>query len=435
MQIAIIGAGRVGLCLGASLAEKGSNIIFIDKDEQKIKELSQQKFGFYELNLEETLKKHWSQLQWSHDLQQAQSCKFLFLSLSTKILEQGQPDLLETFKLCEKIARQNQNKRILIIKSTFPVGSQRKISDLTQKHNPNLHIVSCPEFLKQGQALQDIKEGYRLVIGSRDKKIAQQVEELYKTFYKGKIIHSNPETAEMSKLASNSFLALKISFINELSRFCEKFNIQKEDLKTILGADKRIAPEFLESGLGFGGSCLPKDLNMLVEQAQSLNVEMNLLQTTQQINTGQVDHFLEAIKHAFPTLKGRHFAFWGLSFKEDTDDVRCSPALNLAQKLLNEGCELKVYDPLISKKDILALFENQKNLQVYENLKDSLSHQEALIVANKSKEFLSLSLKEIKQSLKNPFIVDARNLFLAEELVRAGFDFYQAGQSGNSRTS
>ncbi len=419
MQISIIGTGRIGLCLGAVLGEAHFKILFTDKDKDKLQKLSKKQISFYEPYLEEILKKNWSQFDWTSSKEDIISSDILFLTLSAKTTQNKQ-DLSEIFNWCEIISKNTNKEKILIIKSTFPIGTNHKLNLIVQKHTQKISIITCPEFLRQGYAIQDIKKGDRLVIGSQNPIATKKVESIYKSFYTGQVIHTDPVTAELSKLASNSFLSLKISFTNEISQLTKKYQANREDLKCILETDSRIGSSCLNSGLGFGGYCLPKDLQMIIEEGQKENLDMKLLKATQEVNNEQVPYFLKSMIKYFKNLKDKSFAFWGLTFKKDTDDVRGSPALTLARQMLDEGAELHIYEPLLQKKEIVKLFP-QKKVFIYDTALESLKNKDGLILGTDCEKFF-VSLKDIKKELKIPFILDGRNLFSQKDLKEEGFD-------------
>ena len=323
------------------------------------------------------------------------------------------------------------------------MGANQQISRLVKK----AHVISCPEFLREGQAIQDILHPERLVIGSREDSAGKKLEKLYRRFSQPKkVIHTDPETAELSKLACNSFLASKISLINEWAGFCEKSSANIQDLKRILASDSRIGGEFLTPGLGYGGYCLPKDVQLSIYQSDQKKYSMNLLKSAQKLNLQMPEIFFRSIKNHYGNLKNRPLCFWGLSFKKNTDNLKNSPVLRLMIRLLKAGVQAHIYDPLFVKENAVKIFAKDKNFYnkelkqlidyisrgkvfIYKSAREALDQKEGLIVGVDYEEFLSIPLKEIKQKLSHPFLVDGRSLYSNKDLKKNGFYFYQRGSA------
>ena len=433
MNISIIGAGRIGLVLGASLADKGYLVLLTDRDSQKLKSLSQGHIPFFEPGLKNLLKKNRSRLKWTEDSREIISSKMIFLTLSLPVKSNGDFDLSGVKDWTHRIIHQTQREKFLILKSTLPPGTNRILQTLAEKADVPLQVITCPEFLRQGQALHDIQNPYRTIIAGPSPPINKKVAKLYRTFSKGPVIFTSPETAEIGKLAANSFLALKISFINLMANLSEHFNTDGEDLREILGLDPRIGHHFLQSGLGFGGSCLPKDLKHLIFQGRRQGIPMKLLKEVDALNRERVEHFFSRIKQQHKNLTDKTYALWGLGFKPDTDDIRFSPSLFLAQKLLKAGAQLKIFDPVLTKESLLPLFRlpEKKGVKAritfYKTPLSSLKSAHGLIIGTSWKGLEKIPLKEIKAHLKTPFIIDGRGVFNAGELQKKRFTVYQAG--------
>ena len=486
MKVSIIGTGRVGLALGASLAESGHFVLFTDKDLQKLKNLSQGHIPFYEPGLKIRLRKNKERLKWVEDPDIVTASKVIFLTLNPTITSKGDFDLSGVKDWTLKIIHNTRKEKLLILKSTLPPGTNRHLQSLAIKSGVPLHIITCPEFLRQGQALKDIQYPARIVIASHSSSINKKTARLYKTFSHGPVIFTTPETAEIGKLASNSFLTLKISFINLMANLMENLNRKQSngkffntknrnanmnDLKAILSLDPRIGGHFLQSGLGFGGSCLPKDLTHLILQGQKTEVSMKLLKEVEILNRQRVDHFFHKIKQHSKNLKNKTYAVWGISFKQGTDDLRFSPALLLAERLLKAGSKLAVFDPLFVKKKeaIISFLSTKLSLKTQDSkktvtstLKTSSTHKlhraksiaylktnfifhntplsalksaHGLIIGTDWKGIKKIPLKDIKKHLKEPFIVDGRAVFNVKELQKEGFDFYQSGIFSGNQSS
>lgn len=433
MNISIIGAGRIGLALGAVLADKGHFVLFTDRDSQKLKDLSRGKISFYEPGLKSFLRQNKSRLKWTEDSQEIISSKMIFLTLNLPIKPNGDFDLSGIKDWTHRIIRQTQREKILILKSTVPPGTNRMLQFLAKKAGAPLQVVSCPEFLRQGQALYDIQNPYRSVIAGPSPKINKKVARIYKNFSASPIIFASPETAEIGKLAANSFLALKISFVNLMANLTEYFDTNGEELRRILGSDPRIGHQFLQSGLGFGGSCLPKDLRHLTFQGRRHGISMRLLKEVDALNRQRSEHFFQQIKQRHKNLRNKTYALWGLSFKPGTEDIRLSPSVFLAQKLLETGAHLKIFDPLLKTESstplssILGKKGVKAQITFHKNPLSSLNSAHGLIVGTNWKGLGKIPLKEIKTRLKTPFIVDGRGVFNVKELKKKGFTVYQSG--------
>ena len=339
-----------------------------------------------------------------------------------------------------------EKSKTLVIKSTCPIGAYKKIEELVE--GANISVIVCPEFLREGQALQDLSEPERLVIGSKNKESGRELEKFYKTFCKPKkIIYSDPQTVELSKLACNSFLGAKISFINEWAGLLESVGGDIKNLQEILGSDSRIGDSFLTPGLGYGGYCLPKDINLAVLSAKNRKHKMRILEKVQEHNEELPQLFFQKIKQYYKKLTKVSLAFWGISFKKNTDNLRNSPALKLIYFLLKDGAVLHIYDPLFTKENVMKLFKKQKDIDFknkeldylvkkifqgkvffYKSAGETLYEREGLVVAGDSDEFKKVSLDVIKSRLIQPFLVDGRSFYSGSELKKKGFFYYQRGE-------
>ena len=265
MKVSVIGAGRVGLALGLSMAQAGHKVFFTDRDKKKLKSLSRGSFPFYEPYLKETFQQVRSNCQWNSTLHDICAPSLVFLTLSAPLNSRGELDISGVLNWAETLSTRAKEEKILILKSTLTPGINQVIQKVVEKTKVPIHVITCPEFLRQGAALEGIRRPDRIVIGCRNRKAGKKLGDFYKTFSRGKILYTTPETAELGKLACNSYMGLKVSFINEMSMLASCFNGEIEDLKRILGTDHRINPEFLQPGLGFGGACLPKDIKHLMQ--------------------------------------------------------------------------------------------------------------------------------------------------------------------------
>ena len=439
MKVSIIGAGKVGLPLGVAVAGAGHFVCFTDRDFKKLKESLRGNIPFYEPGLKKALQKNPSRLKWTKDLREVTDSKFIFLTLSLPVKANGDFDLSGVMDWTKKIIQSAKKEKILILKSTLPVGTNTAIRSLIEKSRAPVHVVTCPEFLRQGHALKDISAPDRIVIGGPSPSINKKVAEFYKTFSRGPVIFTSPETAEISKLTANSFLALKISFINLTANLAERFSADMNDLRRVLGADPRIGDRFLQWGLGWGGSCFPKDLKHLVFQGERAGISMNLLKEAEKINRQRVDYFFQRIKKIDPKLKDATYALWGISFKEGTDDMSHSPALSLARKLIQAGARLSVFDPLLSTdQDINSIFKlpakspATAGIVFCESPLSALKSARGLIVGTGWRGFQNIPLKDIKKHLKIPLIIDGRGVFHSKDLKRAGFIPFPSGSDSSA---
>ena len=463
MRVSIIGSGRVGLSLGSLLAQSGFEVLMTDKNPVKRQDVRGESLSFYEPGLELCIRENRSRLKWTRYTEKVLSSDFIFLCLSAPVKKTGDLDLKDVFHWAELLAEYAKTEKLLIIKSTFPLGTNEKIQEFFLGAKAKIHVITCPEFLRQGHALKGLLEPDRLVIGAREFQIGKKLEEFYKKFSQPKsVIHTDPETAELSKLASNSFLAVKISFINEFAGLCDLVQADIKKLKQILGTDPRIGKDFLNPGLGYGGYCLPKDVQLSIQEGRKRNQSMDLLKSAQKINSSLVDFFFQKIKKRYKNLRNVPLAFWGISFKKDTEDLKNSPALDLLCRLLEAGAVLNVYDPLFVKEKVFCFFDKKAvgissqfkpgaftnrllfqedhvgflrrkilagKVSFQQRALDCLENRQGLIIGSDWEEFQKYSLLEIKKRLKQPFLVDGRSLFSEKKLKDAGFSFYQRGAS------
>ena len=413
------------------MASKGYSILFTDRDFKKLESFSQGEIPFYEPGMKNLLLKNKSRLKWIENPKKIISSKVIFLTLSLPVKIDGDFDLSGVKNWTRQIIRHTQKEKILILKSTLPLGTNRALQGLADRAGVPLHVVTCPEFLRQGQALHNIQNPDRIVIAGPSSEINKKVARIYRSFSSGSVIFTSPETAEISKLAANSFLALKISFINLMANMAEKFPVDMRDLQDILGLDPRIGKAFLQSGLGFGGSCLPKDLKHLIFQGRKQSLPMKLLKEVEALNQQRASHFFQQIKKKSRTFTNKTYALWGMSFKPDTDDVRYSPSVLLAQELLSAGAKLQIFDPLF-KKEWASLFKESSGkkptkVTFHNTPLAALKSTHGLIIGTDWNGFQKIPLRKIKAQLKTSFIIDGRGVFNAKKLTEEGFSVYQAG--------
>jgi UDPglucose 6-dehydrogenase len=432
MKICVIGTGYVGLVAGACLAEMGNEVICIDKNQEKLRKLQKGIIPIYEPGLEEIITNNVkeSRLCFSSDLKAAvKSSLVCFIAVGTPQDEDGSADLSNVYQVINEIVEAINDYKVIVDKSTVPVGTAEKITNLIKsKTKYEFDVVSNPEFLKQGAAVEDFLKPDRIIIGSNSKKATQIMKEIYAPFVKNNnpIIIMDVKSAEMVKYASNSFLAMKISYINEIANICEKVGANIDKVKLGMCADNRIGNKFLYPGIGFGGSCFPKDLKALIKTAIDVECTPYMLQSTDKVNQKQRILFFDKISKVFENdLSDKTFAIWGLAFKPKTNDMREAPAITIIEKLLEKGAKINAFDPkaMDSAKNI---FKNKINYA--KSSYDALKNADALILLTEWNEFKHPDFDKIKSILKNPVIFDGRNQYNSNQMESAGFKYFCIGK-------
>ena len=431
MNINIIGAGYVGLVTASCFAHSGHKVKCYDIDKDKIDLLKKGKTNIYEPQLESLLKENLEnkRLNFSDNLHDI--CTFsniFFICVGTPPRGSGEANLLALYKSIFSISENTKNA-FLIVKSTVPPGTCEELSAMIDS-SKNISISMCPEFLREGSAVKDFLKPDRIVIG----KNPDTSEDLFLTIFSPfirenkSIIFMDTLSAELTKYASNSFLATKISFMNELSIYADLKGADIEKVRMGIGLDKRIGYEYLYPGLGFGGSCFPKDIRALIDNADDANLNLKLLKSVIEINDHQVDIFTKKITGYFESddLSGLTLSFWGVSFKPNTDDIRFAPSIKLIKNLLNKGALVKAYDP--KALDNLKETIQHKNLSFNDNAFDAAKDSNSLIIATEWKEFFNIDFEDLKTVLKNPVIFDGRNIYDPNLLSQKGFDYICIGR-------
>jgi len=432
MKICVIGTGYVGLVAGAGLAEMGNDVICVDRDEQKIKDLMKGKIPIFEPGLEGLIEANVreNRLNFTTNLADAVDKSLVCLiAVGTPEAEDGSCDLSYVFGAAEEIAKAMNDYKVIVDKSTVPVGTAAKVTEIMKAHtNIEFDVVSNPEFLKQGGAVEDFLKPDRVVIGSDSQRATEIIQELYSPFLRtgNPVIIMDVKSAEMTKYASNSFLATKISFINELANICEKVGADIEHVRVGMSSDKRIGGQFLFPGLGYGGSCFPKDVRALIKVAQNSEVPSQILEAVHDINKKQREIFIEKIFDYFNgDLKGKTFALWGLAFKPRTNDMREAPALTIIEKLLAAGASVQVFDPK-AMEEAKGIIGN--TVEYAENSYEALLNADALILVTEWNEFRRPDFDRIKKLLKNPVIFDGRNQYESKRMQDRGFEYFCVGK-------
>jgi len=432
MKVCVIGTGYVGLVVGTCLAEMGNDVICIDNNIEKLAQLQNGIIPIYEPGLEELIKINITEkrLTFSNDLKTAiEKSLICFIAVGTPQGEDDSANLESVYQVAENIGKFMNGYKIIVNKSTVPVGTGEKITEIIESQtNCDFDVISNPEFLKQGAAIDDFLKPDRVIIGSNSQKATEIMKELYAPFLRtgNPVIIMDVRSAEMTKYASNSFLALKISFANEIANICEAVGADAEKVRIGMCADKRIGTQFLFSGLGYGGSCFPKDVKALAKTAVDNNCECKILQAADETNKLQREIFIKKIFNRFgENLVGKTFAIWGLAFKPKTNDMREAPSITIINTLLEHGAKIQAFDP--------KAFDYAKNIWnnriIYSNSSyEALKNADALLLLTEWNEFRHPDFEKIKLNMKNPIIFDGRNQYNGKRLIEKGFEYYCIGK-------
>jgi len=445
VKISIIGTGYVGLVTGTCLADFGLSVTCVDQDETKISLLNSGGVPIYEPNLEALIKKNVSagRLTFTTDLEKAvQQSKVIFIAVGTPSNNDGSANLQQIEKVAQQIATSMNEYKVIVNKSTVPIGTATKIKEIINKNQPDsvipakagIHpsspspfdVVSNPEFLREGSAVYDFTHPDKIVIGTNSPKALKIMQEIYRPLYliDTPFVITNPETAELIKYACNAFLATKITFINEIANLCDKVGADVHQIAKAMGLDGRISPKFLHPGPGYGGSCFPKDTEALCSIAANYGYDFKLLKGVISANKRQRELMVEKIKHHLGDLKGKTIGILGLAFKQNTDDIRKSPAIDIIKLLLKEGAHIKCFDPL-------AMDNTQKilpSLTYCQDEYDTARNSYALVILTEWNQFRNIDLSKIKKLLKSPILIDLRNLYEAPTLKSLGFIYEGVGR-------
>lgn len=434
MHIGVIGTGYVGLVTGACFAEFGVNVVCADRDEEKIKSLNSGKLPFYEPGLDQILEKNVKKglLRFTTRLSEAVAPSLVvFIAVGTPPRGDGSADLSYVEEVAKEIALHLDGYKVIVTKSTVPVGTGRKLKELIRKNikneNGSFDVASNPEFLREGSAIEDFMRPNRVVLGAESPQAVAILKDLYNPLYliETPFVVTDMETAELIKYASNSFLAMKISYINELSRLCEKLGADVRTVAKAIGLDRRIGPKFLHAGPGFGGSCFPKDTRAIISLARENGVELKMIESSVLVNEEQKALMSGKIKEAMGPLKGKTLAVLGLAFKPNTDDVRESPAIAVIEDLAKQGAKIKAYDPAaVSTAKKLLPKEVRYAKDPYEAVRDA----NALVIMTEWNELRNLEMDRILKLMKEPYFFDFRNIYEPARMRKAGFKYYSVGR-------
>src|SRR5580698_2078929 len=429
MKLSIIGTGYVGLVTGTCFAEVGHQVICVDNDATKVKMLQAGGIPIYEPGLEELVKKNVAagRLKFTADTAEGvQNSDVVFIAVPTPPQQDGSVDLSYIERVARDIAAAMTSYKIIVDKSTVPVKTGEKVAETIKRYctaKTEFDVVSNPEFLREGFAVGDLMHPDRVVIGVRSQRPVAAMKDIY-TPFKAPIIVTDINSAELIKHAANSFLALKISYINAIANICEAAGANVQQVAQGIGLDERIGRRFLNAGIGFGGSCFPKDLSAFIKISEQVGYEFHLLKEVQRINTEQMERFVKKITDTLWVLRDKKIGVLGLAFKQNTDDVRMSPAIDLCQRLVKEGAALRVHDPKAMEKAKPIL----PGVTYVDDMNAVAEGCDALVVATEWDEFKKLDLARVKKSLKHPIMFDGRNLFDPVEMEKRGWIYKSIGR-------
>lgn len=424
MKITFFGVGYVGLVTGVCLSEIGHEVLLTGRSQEKINNLKKGKLPIYEPGLGKLIKKNIKNLHFTTDPKEAvEFADVLFIAVGTPSKKDGSCDLSQVEEVSKSIGEYINSPKIIVLKSTVPVGSEAIVKKvISSKTSKQFFIVSNPEFLREGTAIPDFMYPDRIVIGTDDKKAAEIVEEIYKPL-NAKILFADIRSAQLIKYASNSFLATKISFINEIANLAEKVGANVESVATGMGLDKRIGLQFLKAGLGYGGSCFPKDVKELIYTSKTNGYELQILNAVEDVNEKQKSQALKKLSKRI-NLEGAKVAVLGLAFKPDTDDMREAASLVVVKELLKKGAKIKAWDPVaedLCKKLVPDIIYCSTPY-------DALEKADAAIIVTEWDKLKKLDLKKVKSLMKKPIIIDGRNIFNPQKMAKLGFDYQSIGR-------
>ncbi|UBZ13603.1 UDP-glucose/GDP-mannose dehydrogenase family protein [Flagellimonas marinaquae] len=441
MNLTIIGTGYVGLVTGTCFAEMGNKVTCVDIDEKKIENLKKGIIPIYEPGLEAMVQRNVDNktLFFNTQLKDCLAdCDMAFIAVGTPMGEDGSADLKYVLNVASEIGKHMSQPLIIVDKSTVPVGTADKVKDVIQEElnnrntNIDFHVVSNPEFLKEGDAIGDFMKPDRVVVGTEDKATAEKMRQLYAPFFRSsmdRMLVMDVRSAEMTKYVANAMLATKISFMNEVANICELVGADVNKVRIGIGSDSRIGYSFIYPGSGYGGSCFPKDVKALKKTAEQYGYQAQLLNAVEDVNDRQKLVIADkVIEHFGNDLSGKTFAVWGLSFKPGTDDMREAPSIYIINKLTELGAKIQAYDPKAVHEAKEFYLKDNKNIEYADSRYEALENADALLLLTEWKEFRSPDFMAIKNNLKNPLIFDGRNQYDGERMESIGIRYYQIGK-------
>jgi len=440
VNISIIGTGYVGLVTGSCLAESGNNVICVDNDSNKINMLLKGKIPIWEPGLENMVQRNMEQnrLKFTTDIKSAvENSNICFIAVGTPPDEDGSADLQYVLAVAKDIATYMNEDKVIVNKSTVPVGTAEKvkkvITEIIEARDVKLNfdVVSNPEFLKEGDAINDFMKPDRIIIGTDNDQVANLMRELYVPFSRTheKTIVMSIRSAEMTKYAANAMLATKISFMNDIANLCELLGADIHDVRFGIGSDTRIGYKFIYPGVGYGGSCFPKDVQALIKMAENVNSQVNVLKAVENVNNEQKKVLANKVfSHFGKDLSGKNFALWGLAFKPNTDDMRAAPSRVIIDMLIKAGAKIKAYDP-VAITESKRIFGENPNITYTQSNYDALKGSDAMLLVTEWNQFRYPDFDKLKNLLKNPIIFDGRNQYNPRKMKKMGFIYYSIGRN------
>lgn len=430
MRVCVVGTGYVGLVAGACFSDSGNHVTCLDVDKDKIQKLQQGVIPIFEPGLDELVERNSKakRLRFTSDAEDAlKDAQLVFIAVGTPSAADGSLDLKYVLSAAKTVKEKVRNNAIIVLKSTVPVGTADKVRDAIKGCQYHIEVVSNPEFLKEGTAINDFLRPERVVIGTDSEEARATMADLYAPFIRSgnPIYFMDNRSAELAKYAANAFLAMKISFINKLANMCETVGASIHDVRRAIVSDSRIGNKFLYPGCGYGGSCFPKDVQGLIQLGKEYDIPLELFESVHQTNQSQKRVLFSKIKKHFGDVKGKTVAVWGLSFKPMTDDMREAPSVSLIGELLENNCKVKAYDP-VANKEAKKMFEDK--IQLCDDAYDALKGADVLAICTEWNEFRSPDFDVLKKELKSPVIVDGRNLYNPASIEAQGFKYYCIGR-------
>ena len=436
MKICVIGTGYVGLVVGVCISNRGFDVTCVDVNEEKIAALNRGEIPIYEPGLDEILRTNVSEGRLSfsvHGDEEIAKADIVYIAVGTPSAEDGSADLRWVLAAARQIAHNAKPETMVIIKSTVPVGTSDRVL-ATIKEEKCTHVfdvVSNPEFLREGAAIEDFAHPDRIVIGYRDDRSHVRMSKLYKSFIDAghPVFFMDNRSAELTKYAANAMLATKISFMNELSKLCELVDADVESVRGGVGSDSRIGPKFLYPGVGYGGSCFPKDVKALISTAEEVGLRLQIANSVEEVNQAQKAFVFEKLikRYGKEGLQGKHFAMWGLAFKPETDDIREAPALVLIKKIIEHGATVSAYDPE-AMDHVRTVFADTQGLTLTEDATSALRDADALLLITEWNQFKVVDWATAKELLKEPVVYDGRNIYDPISMKEEGFEYYGIGR-------
>ncbi|MEC7983773.1 MAG: UDP-glucose/GDP-mannose dehydrogenase family protein [Myxococcota bacterium] len=435
MKICVLGTGYVGLVVGVCISDRGFDVCCVDTDHAKIEGLKEGRIPIYEPGLDEILERNVKagRLSFSVDGDRAiAEADIVYIAVGTPGAEDGSADLTWVLAAAQQIAENAKGDTMVIIKSTVPVGtSDRVLARIREFDSPVFDVVSNPEFLREGAAIEDFDQPDRIVVGYREERSKEWISTLYQSFSNDghPIYFMDNRSAELTKYAANAMLATKISFINELSKLCELVNADVESVREGMGSDSRIGPKFLYPGVGYGGSCFPKDVKALISTASQVGLNLQIANAVEDVNKDQKAFIYEKLVKRFgeENLDGMHFAVWGLAFKPETDDIREAPALTIIDRLLRRGATVRAHDPE-AMANVKKYYPHFKGLSFVDDPMDALDNADALLLITEWQQFRNPDWSAIQKRLKHPIVYDGRNIYEPSQVQAQGFEYYGIGR-------